>query len=95
MEELFRAKVIDLLVEEKLLPPQRVQILYSWKHSGFNLHAGELVPPEAKADLEDLAQCILRNNYSPAQRRVHADAKKQFPISISYQFSKFRENRFI
>ena len=61
LEELFRAKVINLLVEEKLLPVERVQVLYAWKHSGFNLHAGEPVPPEAKADLEDLAQYILRN----------------------------------
>ena len=53
LEELSRAKVINLLVEEKLLPVERVQVLYSWKHSGFNLHAGERVPPEAKADLED------------------------------------------
>jgi hypothetical protein len=62
LEELFRAKVIHLLVQHKLLPPERVQILYSWKHSGFNVHAGEAVPPEAKADLEDLAQYILRNH---------------------------------
>jgi len=64
LEELFRAKVIHLLVEEKLVPPKRVQVLYSWKHSGFNVHAGEPVPPEAKADLEDLAQYILRNPFS-------------------------------
>jgi hypothetical protein len=63
-EELFRAKVINLLVEQKLLPPERVQVLYSWKHSGFNVHAGEQVAPEAKADLEDLAQYILRNPFS-------------------------------
>ena len=64
LEELFRAKVIKLLVEEKLLPVERVQVLYAWKHSGFNLHAGERVPPEHKADLEDLAQYILRNPFS-------------------------------
>jgi hypothetical protein len=64
LEELFRAKVIHLLVEEKLVPPKRVQVLYTWKHSGFNVHAGEPVPPEAKADLEDLAQYILRNPFS-------------------------------
>jgi hypothetical protein len=59
-----RANLINLLVEEKLLPAERVQVLYSWKHSGFNVHAGEQVPPEAKADLEDLAQYILRNPFS-------------------------------
>jgi hypothetical protein len=52
------------LVEQKLLPPERVRVLYSWKHSGFNVHAGEQVSPEAKADLEDLAQYILRNPFS-------------------------------
>jgi hypothetical protein len=64
LEELCRAKVISLLVEEKLLPPERVQVLYSWKPSGFSVHAGERVAPEAKADLEDLAQYILRNPLS-------------------------------
>jgi hypothetical protein len=54
LEKLFRAKVINLLVEEKLMPVERVRVLYSWKHSGFNMHAGEQVPPEAKAGLEDL-----------------------------------------
>ncbi len=48
----------------KLLPPERVQVLLSWKHSGFNLHAGDLVPPENKAELENLAQYILRNPFS-------------------------------
>ena len=36
------------------------RIPYSWTLSfrGFNVHAGEQVPPEAKADLEALAQYI-------------------------------------
>jgi hypothetical protein len=64
LEELFRAKVINLLVDQKLLPPERVQVLYSWKHSGFNVHAAERIAPEAKADLEGLTQYILRNPFS-------------------------------
>jgi hypothetical protein len=63
LEEIHRAKIINLLVAEKLLPPKRIQALYSWKHSGFDLCAGEAVPPEAKADLEDLARNILRNPF--------------------------------
>ena len=64
LEELFRAHVLKLLVDLKLLPPERVQVLLSWKHSGFNVHAGEPVPPENKAQLEKLAQYILRNPFS-------------------------------
>jgi hypothetical protein len=64
LEELFRAHVLKLLVDLKLLPPERVQVLHSWKHSGFNVHAGDPVPPEHKAELEHLAPYILRNPFS-------------------------------
>jgi len=64
LEELFRAKVLKLLVQLQLLPLERVQVLLSWKHSGFNVHHGDLVPPENKAELEKLAQYILRNPFS-------------------------------
>jgi hypothetical protein len=40
LEELFRARIIHLLVEQNLLPPERVQILYSWKHT-LRLEAGD------------------------------------------------------
>jgi len=72
LEELFRAKVINLLLEEKLLPVERVQVLYSWRHTGFNLQAGEQVPPEAKADLEDPAQYIPRNPFSVEKMTVES-----------------------
>jgi hypothetical protein len=64
LEELFRAHVLTLLVALRLLPPDRVQVLLSWKHSGFNLHHADPVPPENKAELEQLAQYILRNPLS-------------------------------
>jgi Transposase zinc-binding domain/Putative transposase len=47
LEELFRAKIIHLLVEQRLLPPERVQVLYSWKHSGFNLNSALRAPHSA------------------------------------------------
>lgn len=64
LEELFRAHVLASLVAKKLLPPERVQVLLSWKYSGFYVHAGEPVPPENKAELEHLAQYILRDPFS-------------------------------
>jgi hypothetical protein len=47
-----------------LTRPKRAQRLRSWKHSGFNIHQGDRVESEAKADLEELAQYILRNPFS-------------------------------
>ena len=64
LEEIFRAHILKLLVGLGLLPADRVRLLHSWKHSGFNVHHGESVPPENKALLEQLTQYILRNPFS-------------------------------
>ena len=72
LEELFRANISQLLVALKLLPPERVQVLLSWKHSGFNVHAGQPVPPENQAELEKLAQYILRNPFSVAKMTMES-----------------------
>ena len=50
LEELFHAKAIDLLLQHKLLPPERVQILDSWKHSGSKEN-GQNLPLEPGAPL--------------------------------------------
>ncbi len=56
LEEIFRAHILKLLVGLELLPADRVRLLHPWKHSGFNVHHGESVPPENKALLEQLTQ---------------------------------------
>ena len=100
LEELFRAKVIRLLVQEQLLPPERVQVLYSWKHSGFNVHAGARVPPEAKAQLEDLAQYILRNPFSVEKMTMEAPAdmviyRSRLNAKINRNFEIFTATDFL
>ena len=76
MEEIFRAHVIQLLVDLDLLPHDRVRLLHSWKHSGFNVHQGESIPPEKKAVLEQLVQYILRNPFSVAKMTLHSGGEK-------------------
>jgi hypothetical protein len=63
-KEIFRAHVLNLLVDLELLPSDRLKLLLCWKHSGFNVHHGAPVPLENKAELEKLAQYILRNPFS-------------------------------
>ena len=76
-----------------------MQILYSCKHSGLSVHAGEQVPPEAKADLENLAQYILRNPFSVEKMtlefltdmviyrsRLNAKIKRNFHVFTATDF---------
>ena len=71
LEELFRARIIAFLVGEGLLPPERAQMLWSWKHSGFNAHRSQRVQPHQREDLERLAQYIIRNPF--AIEKMHPD----------------------
>jgi hypothetical protein len=71
LEEIPRAHVIQPLVDLDLLPHDRVRLLHFWKHTGFNVHRGESIPPENKDVLEQLAQDILRNPFSVAKMTLH------------------------
>jgi len=64
LRDLFRAKVFRLLVQRKLLSPALVHKFMQWKHSGFNLFRGDPVPGTHRAELESLAQYILRHSFS-------------------------------
>lgn len=43
-EQLFRHKVITLLRDEELLTEERIELLMSWRHSGFSAHNAVTVP---------------------------------------------------
>ena len=64
LRDLFRAKIFRLLVQRKLLSPALVHNFMQWKHSGFNLFRGDPVAGTHRAELEDLAQYILRHSFS-------------------------------
>jgi hypothetical protein len=64
LEEIFRRKVISMLVAEGKLGQELGRQLLNWKHSGFNVDHGQPVKREDKAGLERLSQYILRNPFS-------------------------------
>ena len=64
LREIFQAKVYRVLVQQKLLSPALVHRFLQWKHSGFNLFRGEAVVGTHRAELENLAQYILRHSFS-------------------------------
>jgi hypothetical protein len=64
LRDLFRAKVFRLLVQRKLLSPALVHKFIQWKHSGFNLFRGDPVPGTHRAELEKMAQYILRHSFA-------------------------------
>jgi len=67
LEELFRARIFTELLRLKLLSPELVARMKTWKHSGFNVDCGRAVPPQNRPEREQLCQYVLRNPFSVAK----------------------------
>ena len=58
-ENLFRHKVLSLLKKKGLLSDQRIELLDSWRHSGFSVHNSVTVLPEDADGIERMARYLL------------------------------------
>ncbi len=64
LEQMFRVRVIKMLVEEELLAEQLARKLLSWKHSGFSVYNGKPIKRNDAAGLKRVGQYIIRNPFS-------------------------------
>ncbi len=99
LEQLFRARVIKMLVEEDLLAEDMARKLLKWKHSGFSVHNGKPIKRNDTEGLERVAQYIIRNPFSEQKMtyneengtviyrsRMHAKTKRNFEIFSAEDF---------
>jgi len=99
LEQLFRVRVIQMLVEEALLAPELARKLLGWKHSGFSVHNGKPLRRDDADGLERVAQYIIRNPFSEQKMvynakngtviyrsRMHAKTKRNFEIFTAEEF---------
>lgn len=61
LRELFQIEVFRLLRERELLSRERMEMILSWRHSGFNVHIGEVIPAGDKESLIRVAGYLLRS----------------------------------
>jgi len=59
-ERLFRHRVIALLRDEGLLSQERIELLLSWRNSGFSAHHGVTVAAGDTVGIERLGRYLLR-----------------------------------
>ena len=64
LEEIFRAKVFNMLKEEGKIDDDFIHKLMNWKHSGFSVHNKARVARDDEKGREALAQYIIRNTFS-------------------------------
>ena len=63
-ESLFRLKVLVLLKNKGLLSNERIELLESFRHSGFSVHNSVTVQPEDADGIERMARYLLHTPLS-------------------------------
>jgi len=64
LEEIFRHKIFKMLLLKGKITQELVDMLMSWRHSGFNVHCGQRTQPGDAAAMENLAGYIIRASFS-------------------------------
>jgi CubicO group peptidase (beta-lactamase class C family) len=75
-KELFRHKVLALLRRRGLLSLERIELLLSWRRSGFSVHNRVYAHPGDGRDFEALVRYMMRSPVSLSRLRFTRGAKE-------------------
>ena len=75
-EELFRHKVLRLLRRRGLLSLERIELLLSWRRSGFSVHNRVHAHPDHGRDFEALVRYMMRSPVSLSRLRFIPGAEQ-------------------
>ncbi len=77
-EELFRQRVLRLLKNKGLLSEERIQLLLSWRRSGFSIDDSVRIPAGQQRAIEHVARYMLRAPVSLSRMRWSRDDSEVF-----------------
>ncbi len=87
LEKIFRHKVFKMMLSKGKITEELVDMLMTWRHSGFNVFSGPRIQPGEEEAIENLARYIIRASFSqermtyiPEESRViyqSKDGKKE------------------
>jgi hypothetical protein len=71
LEQLFRHKVLKMLLSKGKITQEMIKLLDKWRHTGFNVYCGSRILPWQKKSMENLAQYIIRASFSQERMAYH------------------------
>jgi len=84
-EELFRHRVLRLLKDKELLSEERIQLLFSWRRSGFSIDDSVRIPAGQQRAIERVARYMLRAPVSLTRMRWFRDDPEVFYLAKGSQ----------
>jgi hypothetical protein len=64
LESLFRANVFKLPLNKNKINNGLIDMLKSWRHSGFNVYCGRRIRPDDETAMGNIARYIIRTSFS-------------------------------
>jgi len=53
-----------MLKKKRLITDRTIELISSWRHSGFNVYCGDRIYPRRADSMENLARYIIRASFS-------------------------------
>jgi hypothetical protein len=76
LEQLFRHKVLRMLLARGKINCDLIRMMEGWRHSGFNVYAGPRIHPRQKRSLENLAAYLIRSSFSQQRMEYRPEEAK-------------------
>jgi hypothetical protein len=64
IEPLFRHKILSMLKKRRLITNRTIELISSWRHTGFNVYCTERIYPRHTQSMENIARYIIRASFS-------------------------------
>jgi len=76
LEPLFRHKILAMLKKRGLITDRVIELISSWRHSGFNVYCSDRIYPRFTQSMENLARYIIRASFSAERLSYVSEASK-------------------
>ena len=64
LEKLFVHKIFKMLLRKGLITERIIELISSWRHTGFSVYSGKRINPKEVRSTENLARYIIRTSFS-------------------------------
>ena len=78
LEPLFRHKVLSMLRRKGLITGRVIELISSWRHSGFNVYCSQRIYPRETKSMENLARYIIRASFWQGADKLYKGAVKSY-----------------
>ncbi len=57
-------KILKVLLRKGLIKERVIELISSWRHTGFSVYSGKRINPKEVRSTENLARYIIRTSFS-------------------------------